>query len=246
MDTEGLKNYEQARSQMFVELIPKNGNEELLANVPHREMEDLAAIVRVDLGNANEMHATAFVTNALAEQYGISGEQLLKEAIENATHSYPAMLDSLSNVLGIPEMADGPQLYVASVEGSYMGAGVLTYPGFLDQAAERLGGDFFVLPSSIHEVLLMKDDGTQLVSDLEQIVRSVNKNEVIPQERLSDHVYRYDGETRTFELADRHEQRLAEKTNDRSSVMKELSAAKKAEPAHKPKTPRKSKDEAVL
>lgn len=62
------------------------------------------------------------------------------------------MFDTIAAVLGIPDMPGVPELYVASVEGGYMGSGVNTYHGFQEQAAERIGGDSFLLPSLIQEV----------------------------------------------------------------------------------------------
>ena len=73
---------------------------------------------------------------------------------------------------------DGPQMYVASVENSLNGAGVIAYPDFMNQVAEQVGGDFFVLPSSVHEVLVIPDDGSIDRHDLESMVREVNASEV--------------------------------------------------------------------
>lgn len=60
----------------------------------------------------------------------------------------------------IPEVApEDVQMFVATVPDKIHGAGVITYPNFMEDAAQKMGGDFFVLPSSIHEVLLVKDNG---------------------------------------------------------------------------------------
>ena len=99
-------------------------------------------------------------------------------------------------------------LYVASVQGMNHGAGVLAYPGFLDVAAQKFGGDFFIIPSSVHEVLLMKDEGGITAKEMQDIISSVNQNEVAPEERLSDHAYRYDSKEHVFELAEKHEERM--------------------------------------
>ena len=80
----------------------------------------------------------------------------------------------------------------------------------MEQAAETLGGDFFVLPSSVHEVLLIPDDGSMELSYLEQMVRDVNQQEVAPEERLSDNVFHYDSEAHIFENAHTFEAREAE------------------------------------
>ena len=84
-------------------------------------------------------------------------------------------------------------------------------PGFLDQAAEKLGGSFYILPSSIHEVLLLRNDQEMDVRELEDMVQNVNEQMVSPEEQLSDRVYHYDAQEKVFELASDYEQRIAEK-----------------------------------
>ena len=67
-------------------------------------------------------------------------------------------------------------------------------------------GSFYVLPSSIHEVLLAPansddpDDLTGTVKNLKDIVQTVNRTEVAPEEKLSDSVYYYDAKNKTFEI----------------------------------------------
>lgn len=69
-------------------------------------------------------------------------------------------------------------MWVASIENGQNGACVIQYPHFLDDAAETLGGSFYVLPSSIHEVLLLADDTSPSLSELENMVRTINQAEV--------------------------------------------------------------------
>ena len=83
----------------------------------------------------------------------------------NAPESHPASLRSMREVMAgmmgmepdLP-MPGEPVMLVATTRDSFMGASVIQYPGFMEQAAEQVGGDFFVLPSSIHEVLIIPDD----------------------------------------------------------------------------------------
>ena len=91
----------------------------------------------------------------------------------------------------------------------------------MEQAAEQVGGDFFVLPSSIHEVLMIPDDGKADYRELEAMVQSINETQVAPADRLSDHVYHYDQKDRVFELADKTAarklaQEKARKTEERT------------------------------
>ena len=84
----------------------------------------------------------------------------------------------------------------------------------MDQAAERVGGDFFVLPSSINEILLVPDNGDMTADALRDMVKDVNAKEVSPEERLSDNVYHYDSKDHVFELAEKFEARQQEKKTE--------------------------------
>jgi len=73
-------------------------------------------------------------------------------------------------------------MFVATVPGKDSGAGILAYQDFMDKAAARVGGDFFILPSSIHEILLVKDTGDRMADELRNMVKHINKTELRPGE----------------------------------------------------------------
>ena len=110
---------------------------------------------------------------------------------------------------GMFDMPESP-MWVATVEGGMNGASVTQLPDFLQEAADRLGGDFFVLPSSVHEVLFIRDDGSFERDQLESMVRGVNATEVSEADFLSDSVYHYDSDDHIFEKAVTFESRVAE------------------------------------
>ena len=137
------------------------------------KVEDMALIYRVDMGDSSGGKMTSVITNQQLKAFGITAEQLHQDALENAPLTHPASLRSMQEVMADmmgmkpEEIATGePMMLVATVEGSFMGASVIQYPGFMDQAAEKIGGDFFVLPSSIHEVLLIPYDKADRVFEL--------------------------------------------------------------------------------
>lgn len=84
------------------------------------------------------------------------------------------------------------QLYIATNSDSVLGAGVIMYPGFLREASKVLGGNFYLLPSSIHEFLFLPDTGDCDFESLNDMVKTINENEVTLREQLSDHVLYYD------------------------------------------------------
>ena len=248
-----MADYRAMKPKLMTELIPQKGNEEKLAEVPHEKVEDLALIYRLDLGESSNGRMTSIVTNQMMEQYGITQEQLHQDAVENAAILHPASLRSMREVMASmmgmepdPPMPGEPELMVATTQDAYMGASVIQYPGFMDMAAEKIDGDFFVLPSSIHEVLLLPDDGKADYHELEAMVQTINANEVAPADRLSDNVYHYDKTDRVFELAEKTAgrklaQEMAKKAEARDtaekrpSILSQLGEKKKEAMEHAPK-----------
>ena len=207
--------YEEAKRMFFPELIPQKGNEAMLATVPHENVEDLALVFRMDLHSESGMMAFTRVNQTILDAFGISAEQMKKDVLENAPLTHPATLRSMEEVLSdmmegftVPEPALGQSiLYVASTETVNHGAGVLVYPRFLEEASEKIGGNFFILPSSIHDLLFLKDNEDMSRHELQAMVRSVNAAEVQPEDQLSNNVYHYDGQARVFELAEKYDAR---------------------------------------
>ena len=218
-DERVLNDYEQMKEKLTLQMIPTAGNEEKLSEIPHRNVEDMAIVYRFEMSNSAKEISSILVTDSMLRSYGITADQLHEDALEAAVQTHPATLRNMTDVMR-DLMGDAAALFapdepspmwVASVEGGQNGACAIQYPDFLDQAAETLGGDFYVLPSSIHEVLLVADDGSMDLSYLEAMVRSVNETEVAPADRLSDHVFHYDSEEHIFENARAFEVREAVK-----------------------------------
>ena len=221
---EEMSDYESMKSKLMMEVIPQKGNEDRLENIPHQKVEDLALIYRLDMGDSIGGKMTSVITNQQLEAFGITAEQLHQDVLENAPVTHPASLRSMQEVMAEmmgmePEetMSGEPTMLVATVEGSFMGASVIQYPGFMEQASEKIGGDFFVLPSSIHEVLLIPDEGKTDFHELASMVQSINESQVAPAERLSDNVYHYDKADKVFELAEKTAGRKLAKTTEKKS-----------------------------
>lgn len=208
------------------QLVPSAKNKNLLTDIPHRNIEDMALAYRFDMGHNERTSYSILVTNKMLNAYGISAAQLHDDALEAASHSCPATLRNMNEVIhNIAGQTDPSPMWVASIENGQNGACVIQYPHFLDDAAETLGGSFYVLPSSIHEVLLLADDTSPSLSELENMVRTINQAEVAPEERLSDNVFHYDCESHIFENARTFEARQS--AMEQSLVNAELFEAAK-------------------
>lgn len=252
-DVQSLTDYEQMKDKLAMEVVAADRNADLLAKVPHQEMEDMAVVYRFVMESDENGRASILVSNDLLDKMGVTPEQLHADALENAPELRPAVIKGMSEVMmdmmgedahemfGIDEFPQDEMMYVATVPDKISGAGVIAYQEFKDQAAEKLGGDFYILPSSIHEVLLVKDDGAVNFNDLKSMVEDVNATQVAPEEKLTDSVYHYDSKEHIFELAEKFEARQQAKEADISSEKEEKGSvlgdlkAKKDEAAKQPK-----------
>ena len=225
-----LTDYSKMKETLAMEVVSAEANKEMLETVPHKMMEDMAVVYRFVLSSDEDGRASVLVTNQMIENMGITAEQLHADAMENAPQIKPAeikgMTEVLAELMGVEQaemMGIGPvapedeQMYVASVPDKVHGAGVLAYENFMDQAAERAGGDFFILPSSIHEILIVPDNGQMDLKSLEDMVKEVNATQVAPQDKLTDSVYHYDSKEKIFELGEKFVARQAEKEAEKAA-----------------------------
>ncbi len=230
LDLPTLTDYNVMREKLTMQAISTAENTELLATVPHTVMEDISIVYRFDLGGDQDHGSSILVTNDLLRTMDVEEAELKADAMEIAPENRPVeiigMSEMLARLTGMePDMFGAPSdtqeyMYVATTPNSIHGAGIIAYPDFMEQAAERIGGDFYLLPSSIHEVLLVPDDGTRTGAELQTMVAEINASVVDPEERLTDSAYHFDTKEHLFELAEKFEAR--EMAAARSSVIDEL------------------------
>jgi hypothetical protein len=119
-------------------------------------------------------------------------------------------------------------MYVLANENRVNGAAALFYPEMQEKIAEQMGGDYFVLPSSVHETLILPDDGNLDYRELKDMVNDVNDTQVAPAEVLTGEVYSYDKESRQLMLASEKAERsqAMDKVDEKPSIMDTLKAKK--------------------
>ena len=183
--------------------INADRNRELLSHVPHRMVADLAVIYKYIIQDTGEGIIGATLTNHTIAGMGIHEDELFQMAMDNRRENAPYVIGNLEDVIhGLNEslgMEETPEEYgldsfldcsVLTSQDGLFGASCILYPEAVKELAAAKGGNFFLLPSSIHEWLVIPDVG--IYDGLEDIVRFVNQNEVGEEEVLSDHVYYYD------------------------------------------------------
>ncbi|MEE1032524.1 MAG: DUF5688 family protein [Ruminococcus sp.] len=178
--------YEKLRPRIFFKMISYQKNEELLKEIPHRRILDLAMVF---YHHPEHVPATVLIQNNHLRMWGISEELLELDARKNTYVCLPAEFVPMREVVG-PQGENSP-MYVITNEERRFGAGVIFYPGVLEEAARLFRKDFFIIPSSIHECILMPDDGKSSQEELCCLVEEINEYCVDPREVLSDRAYSY-------------------------------------------------------
>lgn len=233
-DVSRIMNFDQAKDHIVARLVNAEENSNRLDGVPFTQVEDLAITYHIDLGSNSSSSMSVQVQEPMLAAYGITKEELHDLAMANTQQNAPATFKSMTQTMTeimLPDMMasmnvsreeamqmiedmlppDEGTMWVLTNEDKMNGAIAMMDTEMLDDIREQIGGDFYILPSSIHEVLIVPKEAGMSVADLEDMVQTVNATEVQPQERLSDHVYAYDAETKEIYRADKEEAREAEK-----------------------------------
>lgn len=146
-----LKNFEEMKSKLTFKIMNRKKNTALLKSVPHREYGDLAIVFYLLLRESREEIVTMTVTNYVLKRcWKITMEELERCAYENAKQILPAELHELP--LGIGE---NNKMYILTNSIKRMGAACIFYPGIQEMLAEKIKEDFYLLPSSIHEWIIL-------------------------------------------------------------------------------------------
>ena len=210
IDMKELYDYNVMKNKLFIEIISIKSNIDLLESVPYKQIEDMAIVYRFLLNNDNG-RASILITNQILHTLNIDENTLHNDAIKNAQIINPMIINDLSEVLSEmmnEDYSTKERIFIASVADKIHGACVIAYKGFMEQASLKAGGDFYLLPSSIHEVLIVPDNGHFRLEDLQVMVKEVNENEVDEIDQLTDSVYHYDHKEQLFELGEKYLQRL--------------------------------------
>jgi hypothetical protein len=197
---EMLYDYENVKNHLGVRLSNYETRKDRIDNMPHVVVNDLALTYYVAIDNSKIVS----VTNGLLASWGIDKDRLHEDAMESAIMNFPVVSSALENVLG---KLSGEEVPVAGMglnvltnkQGMY-GAAAVMYPGVKENLSKAYGGDYYLLPSSVHEFLTLPADGHD-AEELAKIVHSVNRAEVDEKDRLSDHVYRYDSKSGEIVIA---------------------------------------------
>lgn len=208
--------YEKIRHSIQPVMVNLKKNEAYLQDKPHQiVMDDLAVLYEFHMQGLPNGHVR--VTNSLMDHYGITAEQLHQQAISNLVEvkaEFISMDDMLERILTsamMKELGLGKDeakavasqqmegvkrsgIFVLTNENCFHGAVQILNPQVKEMVAQKTGGDYYIIPSSIHEVIIVPKEEGLSWRELQEMVEDVNASTVAEEEQLSDSVYQYDAE----------------------------------------------------
>ncbi len=201
---EFFKDYREVRRRIVYRLVNREANKELLEEVPYEEYLDLAVVFYVMFEVNSHGMASMMVRDEHLKMWGVSKEEILSEAHENTERLLPyefrTMFALLEELTG--EVGSGCEdiMYVMSNRARSYGAATILYEERLDGIGDYLKENYYVLPSSVHEVIIVPESAASGHEAMNALVAEVNETQIEAEEILSDHAYYYDRRKRELYL----------------------------------------------
>ena len=201
IDIRFFTDYENAKDRICMKLIHYEKNRELLKEVPHIRFLDLAVVFYYLIHLTPGEQATILIYNRHLPYWNVSTDTLFDSAKINTPKLLPYYFDDIFSVLqNVSDLSEFSKnqlypLYVLTNSEKLFGAAVILYPNLLSSIAKKMNHDLIIIPSSLHEVLLLPAEQGESSEEYSSIIQEVNLSELSPEEILSDHAYYYSRKT---------------------------------------------------
>lgn len=217
METELFTNFEKCKAQIKPRLIGAEMNQNILRERPHILIDDLAVIFYIDFGKTENGFMTVPISNSLFRPWNISVDELYQLAVKNMASKSSLVFQPVGNIIMemlLPKMMEimdcdrksaeilfetlegsNNKIYIITNKDKYFGASAILDIQFMKRIIDSIGDNFFVIPSSIHELMLVPADEAMSVMELENMITEINESQLEKEEILSYHPYRYSLET---------------------------------------------------
>lgn len=233
LDVQFFKSFEEVKERIVFKLVNYNQNQELLKEVPHRRYLDFAILYYCLVTDEVIGNGSITVNNTHMEAWESTEQELFELAERNTPELLPCtliemrqMIDELTQQESFFETVYGEEsidrclevsedeeqqvrMYVLTNKSKIFGAIAMLYPDILQCFSDKLESDLYILPSSIHEVILIPKTYNGEKSFLKNMVKEVNEEQVPEEEILSYQVYEYNRENSCIVLENEEEAVLA-------------------------------------
>lgn len=203
VDEKELFDFSTAKSRIIMKLVNTEKNHTFLEAVPHIPFQDLSIVYYYLIGKSDNLILSMPVDDGLLKEWKVDTLTLHQQAMANYNRLLPIKFASLNQFLleqnslekkyytAVSGSGASDALYCLTNEFLTGGAVLMTCKNLMDKIAAFFGEDFYILPSSTHEVLLFPKSKAPSKEWLDQMIQEINRNYLDPKDYLSDHVYYY-------------------------------------------------------
>ena len=201
-----FEDYEQVKPLLGYKLINADMNKDLLQEVPHKCYLNLAIVCYCNIVDDRIGKGTILIRNEHLDIWGIKAEQLIEDAMRSIKVTNPPELINMADLLR--ELYDDPgqlicgkiPMWVLTSKNRQFGAAAIVYGNWLEYIADVIEEDYYVLPSSIHEVIILPKKHAMDKNDLVNMVREINEEQLDTEELLANNVYFYSIDTKELQI----------------------------------------------
>lgn len=186
-DIQWVYDYSKVKNRLFLRVHHYDPINPKLKQVPYQLMEDIVMTYHVLIDEEKNGTFSCIVTNKMLESYNISLQTFEQDAIASAMRLFPVLIDDFCD-------QKDPFFKILTNTKYHNGAATLFYPDIFKKIEELEDGNFIIIPSSIHEVYIVKDTINRKLNEIDEMIKDCNKKYCKPEEVLSDHGYYYDRE----------------------------------------------------
>ena len=200
--------YENIRKNVVYRLVNTESNRDLLEDIPHLEFLDLSIIFRCTVAQEDIGPASILIHNVHMKLWDITIQELYQDAVMNTPRLEEYEIKSMTEVMReimteensdgsdqdacMEEFSDSMPLYVLSNKNRIEGAGCMLYPDLMKDFSDTIGSSFYIIPSSVHECLLLPPKEDVQGGEIRNMIKEINDTQISIEERLSYSLYYYD------------------------------------------------------
>lgn len=198
INMDAFLDYDAIKHRIVYKLINTERNRELLEDIPHMPFHDLSIVFECFVCHDGTGNASIRIHNQHMKLWDVGREELFRAASANTPALLKSELKTMGEVLREIGMADFGNLhdsvpmYVLGNKTRVHGAACILYPGLLRNLAAACQSDLFIIPSSIHETLILPGTDPENINPIKEMIREVNGSAVREDEFLSDSLFIYE------------------------------------------------------
>ena len=208
VDIQQYLTYENIRKNVVYRLVNTESNRDLLEDIPHLEFLDLSIIFRCLVTQEDIGSASILIHNVHMKLWDITIQELYHDAVMNTPRLEEYEIKDMTEVMReimtvensdgsdqeeyMEEFSDSVPMYVLSNKNRIEGAGCMLYPDLMKNFSEKIRSSFYIIPSSVHECLLLPTKENEQSGEIRNMIKEINDTQVSVEERLSYSLYYYD------------------------------------------------------